>query len=381
MVYYPPEKKFDLDKIVNGSETGTAKRDLTNIKKKNKFTFKKIAAYFSIFAMILIISGGYMAYKANSTFDKITGQQNSILKSILKMLPIGNNVFQILPVESEDYSAIDKMKDKKLDRLNILLLGIRGIDDPNGGLLTDTMMVVSVKLDTESVALISVPRDLYVKMPNHDFHNKINEAYVLGIKDKKNWKGGLEYSKKAISDITGLDIHYAMSIDFNAFKEIIDTLGGITIILGEPFLEKGQFEEGPIELPAGTQLVNGKTALLFARARFSSSDFDRAKRQQQILLAVKEKAFSLGVLSNPVKVISIMNSIGNHLKTDAELWEIQEMAVLAKKIDSSNVKRKVFDTSAGGLLYASRDSNGSYILLPEGGNFDKIKEASKDIFN
>ncbi len=320
-------------------------------------------------------------YKTNSTFDRITGNQNSIFKSIIKMLPMGNSFFQVLPVEGENLSVMDKVKDDKLERLNVLLLGLRGVSDPNGGLLTDTMMVASINLKSGGVALISIPRDLYVEMPNHDYKRKINEAYVLGIEDRKDWKAGLEYAKKAASNVTGLDIHYAVSVDFNAFKEIIDILGGVTITLDRPFSELGQFEEGPIYLSAGKQTIDGDTALLFSRARFSSSDFDRAKRQQQVLLAAKEKAMGLGVLSNPLKIISILDSIGNHIKTDAELWEIQEMAVLAKRIDSSKVKQKVFDTTENGLLYSSRDGNGSYILLPEGGNFDRIKQESQSILD
>jgi len=241
-------------------------------------------------------------------------------------------------------------------------------------------MIMSVKPRTGEVTLISIPRDLYVEMPNHNYKNKINEAYALGMRDGKDWKEGLKYSKQVVADITGLDIHYAASVDFKAFKEIIDTLGGITITLDKPFSETNQFAEGIIELPAGRQIIDGNTALLFVRARFSSSDFDRARRQQQVLLAIKEKAFSLGVLSNPLKIISILNSIGNHVRTDAELWEIQELAVMSKRLDTSNVKRKVFSTGKDGLLYASRDNKGSYILLPEGDNFDKIREVCGGIF-
>jgi len=88
----------------------------------------------------------------------------------------------------------------------------------------------------------------------------------------------------------------------------------------------------------------------------------------------------LGVVSNPLKIISILDSLGSHVKTDAEFWEIQEMAIIFKKVNTSIIKRKVFDTSEQGLLYASRDGNGSYILLPEGDNFDKIQRVCREIF-
>lgn len=379
MVYYPPEKQFDVQKIINQEGNDYYSPKAEQPKKKKKFPFKKLIAGFAAFAFVILLSGGYMVYKANSTFDKITGEQNSVIKSFIKMLPFGNNFFQILPIEKET-STIDKLKNNELDRLNVLILGIRGVNDPNGGLLTDTIMIASIEPKTGKTALISIPRDLYIDIPYQDNKNKINEAYVDGIKNS-DWKNGLKYSKKAVSDVTGLDVHYAASIDFEAFKEIIDALGGVKITLDKPFLEKNQFEEGAIDLPAGSQIIDGDTALLFARARFSTSDFDRAKRQQQILLAVKDKAFSLGVISNPAKIISILNSLGNHVKTDAELWEIQELASLFRKMEIKDARKKVFDTSEEGLLYASRDANGSYILLPEGGNFDRIKEVCGDIFN
>ncbi|MFA6096370.1 MAG: LCP family protein [Candidatus Paceibacterota bacterium] len=377
MVYYPPKEKFDIEKIVN-QDIDVKEGVISKLKKSRR---KKTYAVFCTLLFAVVISGGYMANKASLTFDKMTGEQNSVLKSIIRMLPIGSKFFQILPVEGEDYSAMERVKENKLERLNVLLLGIRGVDDPNGGLLTDTMMVASVELKTGNVALISIPRDLYVKMPNHETSRKINEAYVLGMEDTKSWKGGLDYAKKTVSEVTGLDVHYAASVDFRAFKEIIDTMGGVTITLSQPFSELNQFEEGPISLPAGKQTINGDTALLFVRARFSSNDFDRAKRQQQVLMAVKEKALGLGVLSNPLKIVSILDTLGNDVRVDAQLWEIQEMAVLAQRLDSTKIKHKIFDTTSGGLLYAARDQNGAYILLPDGGDFGKIREEIKNLFN
>ena len=386
------KKQFDIKEIVGqndqndrndwssyGDKSSQFNSFKVKHKKNRKRLFRKTAVVFCVLAFFIIIPSGYMAYKANSTFNMMTGEKNSLVKGFIKMLPFSGSFFQIFPIEDEEESTIEKLKKNKLDRLNVLILGIRGVNDPNGGLLSDTIMVISLEPKTGKIALISIPRDLYVEMPHHNFKNKINEVYVHGIEDE-NWKKGLKYSEEAVADVTGLDIHYATSVDFKAFKEIIDTFGGVTITLDKPFSERNQFAEGIIELPAGRQVIDGDTALLFVRARFSTSDFDRAKRQQQVLLAIKEKAFSLGVLSNPAKIISILNSLGNHVKTDAELWEIKELIVLMQKINTTDVKRKVFDTSESGLLYASRDDNGSYILLPEGDDFGKIREACRGIF-
>ncbi len=347
-------------------------------KKKKKKSIFRLRNIFLVAVLLIVWGGGYLFYKTGSAFDQITGESNSLIKSIIRMIPLGDS-FNILPVEDGEASAIDKIRNNEMDRLNILLLGLRGEGDPNGGLLTDTMMVMSFKPKTGQAALISIPRDLYVTIPNSDNEGKINEAYAYGVSNK-NWKSGLAYGKEAIEEVTGLDIHYVASVDFTAFKEIVNTLGGITVYLDEPFVESVPFEEGSISLPAGKNTLDGQKALLYSRARYSSSDFDRAKRQQRVLVAVKEKALNTGILSNPVKLVAILDSLGNHVRTNAELWEIKEMAEMSRSADTSNIRHKVFDTSEQGLLYQAHTSAGAYILLPVGGDYGKIRSACMDIF-
>jgi LCP family protein required for cell wall assembly len=376
---YQPENEFEVREIKPTQAKSST--DLGELRrKKKKKPFSKIKYVFLAIIFALILGGGYFIYETGSAFDRMTGHSDSLIKSIAKMLPFSDNFFQILPTENKGASAVDEFKSGKLDRLNILLLGYRGVDDPNGGLLTDSMMVMSIKKSTGEVALISVPRDLYVTLPHSEAKGKINEAYAVGTKNGS-WQGALSYSKQEIEDVTGLDINYVASIDFQAFKEIVDTLGGVTVYLDKPFVEKVPFAEGSISLPAGTSTINGEKALLYSRARESSSDFDRVRRQQQVLMGIKEKALNLGVISNPTKIVSIINSLGNHVRTDAELWEIQDLAQIFSKLDNSKIKHKVFDTTPTGLLYQSHASNGAYILLPEGGSYDKIREACKNIFD
>lgn len=376
MVYIENENEFEVREIrepeSKPSEMGEFK------KKRKKRKIFRLRNIFLVVILIALIGGGYFFYKTSNAFDQMTGENNSLIKSIMKMIPLGDK-FNILPTEGGSSSPIDEIRSDKLDRLNILLLGYRGVNDPNGGLLTDTMMVISFKPKTNEVALISMPRDLYVSIPGTDTKGKINEVYAHGMKNS-DWKGGLSYDKKEIGEVTGLDIHYVVSVDFSAFKEIIDTLGGVTVHLDEPFSESVPFEEGSISLPAGDNKLSGAKALLYSRARYSSSDFDRARRQQQVLVAVKDKAMNLGILSNPVKLVSILDSVGNHVRTDAELWEIKEMAELFRNANTGSMKRKVFDTSEEGFLNETHNSAGQYILLPDGGNYDKIHEACRDIF-
>lgn len=321
----------------------------------------KFRRFFFAFFLLVVLGVGViaLAFKTGFTFSQIS---------------IDNNGGGFLPIEQP-------IKEKDPDRVNILLLGLRGEDDPHGGLLTDSIMLISLKKSTGQVALISIPRDLYVKMPGSDEQQKINYAHALG-EEKKRGGGGIIYSKAIVSEVSGLYIDYAVSINHDAFKEIVDAVGGVDVYLDKPFIENKQFtDEIILELPAGKNHLDGKTALFFVRSRYTTSDFDRMRRQQLVLVAVKDRVLSLGFLANPVKVFNLLSILGRNVRTDMGMGEMQGLISLASGIESSNIARKVFDTTSEGLLYSNHADNGAYILLPVGGNYDKMREACKSIFN
>ena len=104
------------------------------------------------------------------------------------------------------------------------------------------------------------------------------------------------------------------------------------------------------------------------------------RRQQQIILAIKEKVLSLEVLANPVKIYNLMDILGNNVQTDMKLTDIKQMIGLASELDLKNIQREIFDINPNGLLY--HDFIGDeYVLLPIGDSFDRIKEVCQDIFN
>ncbi|KKT26981.1 MAG: Cell envelope-related transcriptional attenuator [Parcubacteria group bacterium GW2011_GWA2_43_9b] len=341
-----------------------------------------------VLVVILVGVGGSLIYKTGFTFSQIQTE---------KIDNLGLTENMVTPMPAPDS-----------DQINILLLGLRGETDPNGGLLTDSIMVLSIKKSTGQVALISIPRDLYVAIPSTNTKEKINYAYALGF-EKKGAAGALLFSKIAVSQVTGLYIDRAISVDHQALKDIVDTLGGITITLDKPFIEDQQWFDGGdagfssaffirttmatssngeiksqkwvFEIPAGISNLDGSTALYFARARYSSSDFDRVRRQQMVLAAMKEKALSLGVLANPVKIFQILDSLSRNVKTDMDADDFKNLISIADNLKTKNIIHKVFDTTPEGLLRTSRTDSGSYILLPQSDNFSKIQEACKNIFN
>lgn len=273
------------------------------------------------------------------------------------------------------------------DRLNILLLGLRGRGDPDGGLLTDTILLISINQRKGTVALISIPRDLFVAIPNQRERERINAAYARG-EERRPRGGGLAYAKRVVSEVTGYTIDHTVSVDFTAFKEIVDAVGGVDITLTERFVEPTQWvgypgfqtHQGAFVLEAGPNHLDGATALFFVRSRFATNDFDRARRQQQVLAAIRDKILSLGTLANPIAINRILESIANHVLTDATTNEIQELLRIAASAGSLRTKHFVLDTAPLGLLEETT-VEGAFVLIPKGAAYDGIRSAVEHIFD
>lgn len=285
---------------------------------------------------------------------------------------VAHDSTQLLPVMTPDPDYA--MPDKEANRLDILILGIRGANDPdaaNGGpLLTDSMQVFSYDKTTKKSSLISIPRDLFVTI--HDQKkDKLNSAYEYGYYHSSN---SLQFIKDKISEITGVYIDQVVVFDFSSFKEIVDTLGGVDVTLTVPFTETQQWGAS-FSLPAGLNHLDGQSALYYARSRYSSSDFDRSRRQQQIMFAIKDKLLKLNFLSDPVKSFSVLTLVRNDVKTDIGVWNISELLNLANQVKMDQIKKSVISTD--NLLIEGKD-NGAYILLPKSGTLADIKKFFQD---
>lgn len=339
---------------------------------RKKKTIKKIAI--GVMAVILAL-GIWFGARANQALENISTDDGSILSRILHLLPLDNSFIFHLPVETsilEKPDTIDK-------RVNFLILGIRGKDDPNGGLLADSSIIVSVRPYDSKIALISIPRDLYVFMPGLNESHKLNEAYEIG--EKQNPGKGLSYTRSIFSNISGEPIHFAVIINFKAFKDLIDSLGGVELNLAKPFSEAVPFEEGSISLPAGRQTIDGDTALLYTRARMSSSDFDRSRRQQEVIKSIYAKITKTGIILNPYRLNKLLSIVEANTKTDMQVWEMEEVIKMFSRLKNVTIKTKVFDTGADKILYSGVNSDKAFILLPTGGDYSKIREVIKNIFD
>jgi len=278
---------------------------------------------------------------------------------------------------------------------NMLILGKGGANHA-GGQLTDSILLLRIRQSDKKVATISIPRDLYVTIPGHG-EGKVNEAYANGFNSTKDTaqknQAGADLAAQVVEKVTGVPIHYTTVVDFIGFQKIVDVLGGVTVDveknLYDPNYPKdvitqdGQFKETyaytTVDIKAGVQNMDGDTALKYARSRESTSDFDRSRRQQNLMVAIKDKALSLGILANPVKVNELLSTVGDHMKINMSLSEIKGLVELVQNMKKDEIINRVLDNNPQtGLL---NDVNlGGYYLVPRAGNFSAIQSMVKSIF-
>ncbi len=262
-------------------------------------------------------------------------------------------------------------------RVNILLLG-KGGTGHTAPDLTDTLIVASVDTCQKDAALLSIPRDMYVQVPGNG-SMKINSVYAtykqaaLGAgKDRKQAeKAGIEAIEKTVEDVLDLPINYYVMVDFQAFKKSIDTVGGISVTADEPLFDYNVAWENngsPQLAKKGVNNFNGEQALLYARSRYGSArgDFDRAERQRQVLVALREKVFSLGTFGNPVKMTQLFNAFGNHVHTNLSVEDIMKLYDVAQEVDGSKVTSVSLVDPPNDFLTTS-NVGGLSVVVPKAG--------------
>lgn len=256
-------------------------------------------------------------------------------------------------------------------RVNFVLLGVGGKME-EGGNLSDSIMIVSVDTLNPSASLLSLPRDLFVHAEIGDY--KINEVYARARYTSKDDQYGLKVVKKAVSELTGLEIHYSAVVSFALFEDVIDALGGIDLYVSrdihDPFYPDEDYGFQTFIIRKGLQTLDGATSLKYVRSRKTSSDYDRAQRQQDVLLAIREKVADLNLFVRPDKIKSLYDTFARNVVTDVSFVDITHLAKIAPQIEYQNVQTSVLNddpNQKGGLLYtpAKEFYGGQFVLLPE----------------
>lgn len=315
-------------------EVGQLKRDrfvLSEQVKSQGGVLDSIAEDFS--SIETILSGGNSS--ANSLKELLSGAKQAFAKK--STLALNDEVI----MASED------------ETFDVLILGTNGN-------LTDTIMLASVNDRLKKVTLFSVPRDLYTN------GRRINEyLYYYGI----------EQLERMIASITGLTVDKYVKVDFEGFVSVVDILDGVDIYVDEAIYDsyypnaKGAYT--PYSIDVGTYHMSGEEALKYARSRKSTSDFDRAARQQKIVQAVRSKLLQLNDLGDLKRMAQIIQSAMSNTVTDINILEAISYYYDYKDYEFSTG----FVLSTQNYLYSILNESGAYILLPKSGNFDEIKKA------
>jgi LCP family protein required for cell wall assembly len=255
------------------------------------------------------------------------------------------------------------------DRINILLLGIDKRDDePITGTRSDTIMLASIDPVAKSAALVSIPRDLWVRIPGctpregcSGGQQRINVAHAVG---------GPELTVQTVTADLGLPIQFYARVDFRGFEQLIDALGGVVIDVDWPVKDDeyptADYGYQRIYFGPGPQLMDGAAALEYARSRHGTNDFARAGRQQRVLVSLRNRALQLNMLSRAPELVGIVRK---SLSTDLSPVQMLALAKLISQVDRDRIANLVIDTS-----YATpfRGPDGADLLQP---NVAAIKHA------
>jgi polyisoprenyl-teichoic acid--peptidoglycan teichoic acid transferase len=278
------------------------------------------------------------------------------------------------------------LKGESRGRTNILLLGV-GDPGHDGENLTDSILILSIDYKTNSVAMFSIPRDTYVKIPGNG-STKINAANVYGENKQKG--SGPALVKEVVQNTFGIPIDYYVLVNFSGLKQAVDAVGGVTVNVENTFCDYNYPTEykgdtSTVCFTAGPQNMNGVKALQFSRSRHAlgveGSDFARGKRQQRVLIALKEKMLSTNTTYNPKVVLDLINVLGSNVKTDFQATDFARLYDISKKVDASKIIQKSFDNSPEGMLVSDNSASSGYILLPRTGNWKEIQAAVANVFN
>lgn len=330
-------------------------------RRRFKLGFKRTA----LALLVLILVGGlYLGFKAYKT-------QRHVLAG-------GGRA----PAVCDGNVPLNQLKTEGDGRVNVLLLGLGGEEHDDGPYATDTIIIASIDPINDKMDLLSIPRDFYVKIAGQG-SDRINAAYLYGressnsdnVSDQQ--KSGINFIDQTLEPIIGVPIHYHAVVDFEAFRAAVNALGGVDInVSKELAVKESLWDEGTrrnyqLNVPAGQQHFDGTRALFFARSRYTSAggDFDRSERQRLTLVSIKERALSVGTLTNPIKISSLLDSLGNNVYSDFDSGSIKCLAKQISEIQSSNITSLDLVTPPHDLL-ASGSIPGKSTLIPKAGTYN-----------
>ncbi len=349
--------------------TRKQRRRIKKMSKKPLSKKKRIIKWTLItLAVIMLAIGGYGLYK---------------------FIEAGGNIFQ---GSIFDLFQSQPLKEDSNGRSNFLILGTSE-DDPGhpGSNLTDSIMVLSLDQKNKNAYMFSVPRDLYVQYGMacvSGYAGKINEYFSCSNSgtSKTDEQDRLTKTQKFIGDIFDLDIQYGVHVNLTVLKEAVDAVGGVDIkiegdgapgILDRNFDWRCNYNCYLVKYDNGTHHLDGEHALYLSMARgdiaptygLANSNFDREKNQQKILIALKNKAMSTGILTNLGAMSKLIDTLGNNLRTNIQTKEIRTLMQVANDTKSGDVHTLTL-LDGDKSVVKTGGYGGMSVVMPSAGIFD-----------
>ena len=290
-----------------------------------------------------------------------------------------NQLSQLLPGTSRDATPeipLDSFWETQ-EPVNILLLGIDQRPNEKGYFRTDTMILLHINPKTGDVGMISFPRDLWVEVPGY-WETRINSAHVIG--DAKGYPGGgPALAKKTVENLIGQPVHYYVRINFEGFRKLLEEIGCIEIdvpkLIDDPTFPDDNYGYDPLYIEPGHYCMDAELALKYARTRHVDSDFGRMERQQQVILAIKDKVLSTGELPRLiVRAPALLNILSDAIQTDMPLSKMIALANMARNMKLDNIRRLIIDVD---MVEPAITDTGAWVLMPK---MDRIQAAIHDFF-
>jgi LCP family protein required for cell wall assembly len=263
-------------------------------------------------------------------------------------------------------------------RFTVLVMGLDRRPGESGlAYRTDTMMLVSLNPTTNDLGILSIPRDLYFDVPGYSMPQKVNTAMVLGELYEVNY--GPTLAMQTVQYNLGMHIHNYVVVDFQAVTQIIDMVGGLDIDVPYDIADYEypdmNYGYDPLILHAGLQHLNGEIALKFARTRHGDNDFERARRQQMVIYALRDRILDGNLLPQLIlQSPSLLSSLEDNVHTDIQLDQMIQLALYLKGISQENIRTGVIDNN---YIVPWTTSDGQSVLVPRR---SQLSELLTDVF-
>ncbi|MDW8099151.1 MAG: LCP family protein [Anaerolineae bacterium] len=257
---------------------------------------------------------------------------------------------------------------------NLLVLG-SDQRKPGQPWRTDVIMVVAIDRAQRRVGIISIPRDLWVKIPGVGWE-RINTADFYGSLRKKkndNPPNGIELLKETLRQNLGIPIHHYVRVDFEGFKGAVDALGGITVTVDCPLRDPGWDTPGKRwQLEPGNYFMTGEDALRYVRSRYTGGDLDRARRQQRVLLAMRDRALEINLWP---RLPALYREFRDRVLTDLGPLDILDLARFGLSLRAEDIHGLVIGRP---MVRDWITRSGAMVLVPD---YRQIREAIEGLFD